>query len=231
MYYPYFDWTMIIVLPGLLLALWAQHKVNSAFKKYAAVRSRSGMTGAELARRLLDGAGLSNIPVERVGGKLTDNYDPSNQVLHLSESVYSSSSIAALGVAAHECGHAMQHGEGYSLLGLRSAIVPVVSIGSNLSWPIFLLGMIFSWDPLILAGIVLFSLTVVFTLVTLPVEFNASNRAIAVLGSGGYLNGEELDGARKVLSAAALTYVASALNAILQLVRLLILSGNRRNRD
>ncbi|MEA4899529.1 zinc metallopeptidase [Bacillota bacterium Meth-B3] len=231
MVYPYMDWTMLIVLPGLLLAMLAQFKVSGAFRKYAQVRSRSGLTGAEVARRMLDRAGLGSTRVELVRGRLTDHYDPREQVLRLSDEVYASSSIAALGVAAHECGHALQHGEGYAPLGLRSAIVPVVGIGSNLSWPLFLLGLVFSWDPLILAGIALFALTVVFTLVTLPVEFNASSRALAALEGGGYLDGEELVGARKVLNAAALTYVASALSAILQLVRLLVLSGNRRSRD
>lgn len=231
MVYPYLDWTMLIVLPGLLLAMLAQFKVNGAFRKYAQMRSRSGLTGAEVARRMLDQAGLGSVRVELVRGRLTDHYDPREQVLRLSDEVYASGSIAALGVAAHECGHALQHGEGYAPLGMRSAIVPIVGIGSNLSWPLFLLGLVFSWDPLILAGIGLFALTVVFTLVTLPVEFNASSRALAALEGGGYLNGEELLGARKVLNAAALTYVASALSAILQLVRLLVLSGNRRSRD
>ena len=230
MFFPFYDWTLFIVIPGLLLAMWAQFKVSSAFRKYDKVRARSGVTGAELARRLLGQAGLSDIIVEQVRGELTDHYDPSKRVLRLSSGVYESASIAALGVAAHECGHAIQDGEGYVLLGMRGAIVPVVSIGSNLSWPLFLAGLIFSWDPLMLAGIVLFALTVVFTLITLPVEFNASGRALAVLESGGYLDAEELVGARKVLSAASMTYVASALNAILQLARLLLLSGNRRRR-
>lgn len=231
MFYPYMDWTMLIVLPGLLLAMLAQFKVNGAFRKYSQMRSRSGLTGAEVARRMLDQAGLGSVRVELVRGRLTDHYDPREQVLRLSDEVYASGSIAALGVAAHECGHALQHGEGYAPLGMRSAIVPIVGIGSNLSWPLFLLGLVFSWDPLMLAGIGLFALTVVFTLVTLPVEFNASSRALAALEGGGYLGGEELLGARKVLNAAALTYVASALSAILQLVRLLVLSGNRRSRD
>lgn len=226
----YFDPTMLLIIPGLILALWAQARVKSAYAKYAKVYVRSGMTGAQAARRLLDSQGLADIPIQRVAGELSDNYDPQNKVLNLSSGVYDSPSVAALGVAAHECGHAMQDKEGYAALGMRGAIVPVVNIGSNLSWPIFLAGLIFSWRPLLVAGIALFSLTVIFTLVTLPVEFNASNRAISALEGGGYLAGDELNGAKKVLSAAAMTYVASALSAILQLLRLLLLS-NRRSRD
>lgn len=229
MFYSYFDSTWLIILPGLLIALWAQAKVNSTFAKYSKVPSNSGITGAMVARYMLDAAGLSDVPVNRVSGRLSDHYDPTKRTLNLSDGVYASSSIAALGVAAHECGHALQDLEGYAPLKLRGAIVPVVGIGSNLSWPIFLMGLIFSWKPLLLAGIILFSLTVLFTLVTLPVEFNASSRALMALESGNYLRGEELDGARKVLSAAALTYVASALNAILQLLRLLVLAGRRNN--
>ena len=229
MYYPYFDSTWLIILPGLLIALWAQMKVNSTFGKYGKIASASGMTGAGVARAMLNAAGLSDVAVNRVSGRLTDHYDPAKRTLNLSQGVYDSTSIAALGVAAHECGHALQDQEGYAPLKLRGAIVPVVGIGSNLSWPIFLLGLVFSWKPLLLAGIILFSLTVLFTLVTLPVEFNASSRAMVALEGGNYLRGEELQGARKMLSAAALTYVASALNAILQLLRLLVLAGRHRD--
>ena len=216
-------------MPGLLIALWAQMKVNSTFGKYGKIASASGMTGAGVARAMLNAAGLSDVAVNRVSGRLTDHYDPAKRTLNLSQGVYDSTSIAALGVAAHECGHALQDQEGYAPLKLRGAIVPVVGIGSNLSWPIFLLGLVFSWKPLLLAGIILFSLTVLFTLVTLPVEFNASSRAMVALEGGNYLRGEELQGARKMLSAAALTYVASALNAILQLLRLLVLAGRHRD--
>lgn len=229
MYYPYFDSTWLIILPGLLIALWAQAKVNSTFSKYSKIASGSGMTGARVARAMLDAAGLSDVAINRVSGRLTDHYDPGKRTLNLSQGVYESTSIASLGVAAHECGHALQDQEGYAPLKLRSAIVPAVGIGSNLSWPIFLLGLLFSWKPLLLAGIILFSLTVLFTLVTLPVEFNASSRALMALEGGNYLRGDELNGARKVLSAAALTYVASALNAILQLLRLLVLAGRHRD--
>ena len=226
MYY-YFDPTMILLIPGLIIALFAQMRVSSAFSKYSRVPVRSGMTGAQVARAMLDGSGLYDVPVRRVSGKLTDNYDPSQKVLNLSDAVYGASTVAALGVAAHECGHALQDQAGYAPMGIRAAIVPAVNIGSSLSWPIFLLGLIFSWRPLLLAGIILFSLTVVFTLVTLPVEFNASRRATAALAGGGYLNDDELRGAKAVLSAAAMTYVASALSAILQLLRLLLLAGRR----
>lgn len=227
----FYDWTFLIVLPGLLLALIAQAGVSGTFTRYQRVPARIGLTGAMLARRMLDSRGLNDITIERVSGKLSDHYDPSARVLRLSDGVYDSPSIAALGVAAHETGHALQDQEQYAPLKLRTAIVPMVGIGSNLSWPIFLAGMIFSWQPLLLAGIVLFSLAVVFSLVTLPVEFNASSRALATLSSGGYLDSEEMAGAKKVLRAAAMTYVAAAIGAILQLIRLLLLAGVGRRRD
>ena len=226
----YWDNTFWLVLPGLILAMWAQYRVKAAYKKYGAVQSRAHRTGAQVARAMLDKAGLQSVQIVPIAGNLTDNYDPSNNTLNLSQGVYGSTSIAAMGIAAHECGHAMQHQQGYALMGARAAIVPVVNIGSNLSWPIFLGGMIFQWEPLMLAGIMLFSLVVLFTLLTLPVEFNASARALSVLSEDEYLDAEELRGARRVLSAAALTYVASALSAVLQLVRLLALS-NRRSRN
>ncbi len=226
----YFDPTMILVLPGLILALWAQARVNGAFSRYSQLSARSGLTGAEMARQLLAREGIYDVDIQRVRGNLTDHYSPNEKVLRLSDNVFYSNSIAALGVAAHECGHVLQHRDGYAPLMLRNAVVPVANIGSSLSWPLFLLGFIFSWRPLLLAGIILFSAAVFFTLITLPVEFNASRRALGVLESEGVLSpGEELDGARRVLSAAALTYVASALSAILQLLRLLVLSN--RNRD
>jgi len=224
----YFDPTIFLVLPGLLLAMWAQARVKGSFAKYSRVGSRGGLTGQEVARRMLQSEGIYDVAVEVVGGDLTDHYDPRSRVLRLSQGVANSSSLAAVGVAAHETGHALQHRDGYAPLALRSAAVPAANIGSNLSWPLFLVGLIFSWEPLIYAGIALFSLAVLFSLITLPVEFNASGRAVAALESGGYLSGDELTGARKVLSAAALTYVAAALTAILQLVRLLLLSNSRR---
>jgi Zn-dependent membrane protease YugP len=227
----FYDWTFLIVLPGLILALIAQAGVSGTFAKFQRVPARIGLTGAMLARRMLDSRGLNDIPIERVSGKLADHYDPSQRVLRLSDGVYDSTSIAALGVAAHETGHALQHQEHYAPLTLRTAIVPMVGFGSNLSWPIFLAGLIFSWEPLLLAGIILFSLAVLFSLITLPVEFNASSRALSALSSGGYLDADEMAGANKVLRAAAMTYVAAAIGAILQLIRLLLLAGVGRRRD
>jgi len=226
----YYDWTMLIVLPGLLLGLWAQFKVQSAFSRYQKVTSRYGETADSIARALLNHSGCGNVGIQQTSGSLTDHYDPRSNVLRLSSSVYGSSSVASIGVAAHECGHAMQQKEGYGPLKLRSALVPVVNLGSNLYFPIFLLGILFSWEPLIYVGIACFSLTLLFSLVTLPVEFNASSRAIAALRTGGYLSGDELDGAKAVLNAAALTYVASAVSSLLQLIRLLLIA-RRNDRD
>ena len=224
----YFDPTMLIVLPGLLLALWAQFKVNSTYSRYSRVGSRRGMTAAQAARMLLDENGLSEVRIERIGGRLSDHYDPRAKVLRLSDDVMNSTSVAALGVAAHEAGHAVQDATNYRPLMLRSALAPVVSLGSNLAIPLFLLGLIFTWEPLVNVGIILFGLVVVFSLITLPVEFNASRRALATLESGAILDSVELRGAKAVLSAAALTYVASALQSILNLLRLLVISGGRR---
>lgn len=225
----YWDWTMILVIPGLLLGLWAQMRVSSAFRKYSAVYARSGMSAEDVARSMLNQAGCGNVSIRTVSGNLTDHYDPRNNTLRLSDGVYGSSSVAAIGIAAHECGHAMQQHEGYAPLVLRSALVPVVNLGSNLYFPIFLLGLLFSWEPLIYVGIACFALTLVFSLVTLPVEFNASGRALRVLDQQGYLSSEEMDGARAVLNAAAMTYVAAAISSLLQLVRLLIIARNRRD--
>lgn len=225
----YWDWTMILVIPGLLLGLWAQMRVSSAFRKYSAVYARSGMSAEDVARSMLNQAGCGNVSIRTVSGNLTDHYDPRNNTLRLSDGVYGSSSVAAIGIASHECGHAMQQHEGYAPLVLRSALVPVVNLGSNLYFPIFLLGLLFSWEPLIYVGIACFALTLVFSLVTLPVEFNASGRALRVLDQQGYLSSEEMDGARAVLNAAAMTYVAAAISSLLQLVRLLIIARDRRD--
>lgn len=225
----YWDWTMILVIPGLLLGLWAQMRVSSAFRKYSAVYARSGMSAEDVARSMLNQAGCGNVSIRSVSGNLTDHYDPRNNTLRLSDGVYGSSSVAAIGIAAHECGHAMQQHEGYAPLVLRSTLVPVVNLGSNLYFPIFLLGLLFSWEPLIYVGIACFALTLVFSLVTLPVEFNASGRALRVLDQQGYLSSEEMDGARAVLNAAAMTYVAAAISSLLQLVRLLIIARDRRD--
>lgn len=229
----FLDPTMILVLIGVILSLWAQGRVTSTFNKYSRVRSRTGMTGAEAARRLLNSQGIYDVTVQRVSGSLTDHYDPRTKVVNLSDSVYNATSVAAIGVAAHECGHAMQHNEGYAPLRFRSALVPVANFGSQLSWPLILLGVIFGGlgSPLVQIGILMFTLAVLFQLVTLPVEFNASNRAVRLLDSQGILAGDEVSGTRKVLGAAALTYVAAAAGSILQLLRLIILFGGRGRRD
>ena len=231
-YYGYgFDWTYLLVLAGAIFSMIASAKVNSTFQKYARVRSMSGMTGAQVARIILDRNGLSNIPVEHVNGNLSDHYDPGRKVLRLSDSTYNSPSVAALGVAAHECGHALQHKEGYGPLKLRTAIVPAANIGSRLGIPIILLGIFFGGGGsfLVNVGIWVFSLAVLFQIVTLPVEFNASNRAMVMLENYGILGQQESSKAKKVLSAAAMTYVAAAASSILQLLRLIILFGGRSN--
>ena len=231
MYFPFFyDWTYLLLIPALLLSLWAQLRVSSTFNRFSKVRASSGMTATQMAEQLLHAEGVYDVSVERTRGNLTDHYDPKNMVLRLSDSTANSTSVAALGVAAHEAGHVLQHRDGYAPLMLRTAAVPVVNIGSNLSWPLFLVGLIFSWEPLLYAGIALFALAVLFALITLPVEFNASKRALAALETNGYLQpGEEMRGAKKVLSAAAMTYVASAFMAIMQLLRLLAIAGVRRD--
>lgn len=227
----FFDWTMIIVLPGLLLALYAQAKISSAYKQFGSIYARSGLTAAECARDILRNGGAGDVRVERVAGNLTDHYDPREKVLRLSDTTYSSTSIAALGVAAHEAGHALQDAQEYAPLTFRTLVAPVASLGSNAAVPLFMVGLLFSWEPLVYVGLVCFALAVVFSLATLPVEFNASSRALRILTSGGYLTADETAGAKKVLSAAAMTYVASALTAILQFVRLLMIAGVGRNRD
>lgn len=230
MFYPgfYFDPTMIIVIPGLLLALWAQFHTQSVFSKYAKVPAQSGLTAAQVADDMLRQSGIVDVTIQRIGGNLTDNYDPRTNVLSLSASVHDSTSLSALGVAAHEVGHVLQHYDQYAPLKLRSAFVPVAQIGSYAAVPLFLAGLLFSWEPLVLAGIIVFMAVVLFYLITLPVEYNASSRAIASLETGGYLTREETVPARKVLNAAGLTYVAAALQAFLQLLRLVVIAGGRR---
>ena len=225
-----FDPTYLLLIIGMLLSLAASAKMKSTFATYKKIRSASGLTGAETAQRVLRAAGITDVQVVPISGSLTDHYDPRTKKVCLSEDVYNRTSLAAVGVAAHECGHAVQHAVNYAPLNLRSAIVPVANIGSTLSWPLFLAGLIFSIRPLLSVGIVLFSLAVLFQLITLPVEFNASSRALQMLGSTGILGVEENAGARKVLTAAALTYVAALAASILQLLRLIILAGGR-NRD
>ena len=226
-----FDGTYILIVIGMVLSMLASSRVKTTFAKYQRVRSMSGMTGAEAAQRILRQSGIYDVRVERVSGSLTDHYDPRSKVLRLSDSVYGSSSVAAVGVAAHECGHAVQHEKGYVPLSIRSALVPVANFGANLAWPVFLMGLIFSIGPLLDIGILLFLAAVLFQLVTLPVEFNASSRALRLLESNGILYGEEIRDTRKVLSAAALTYVASLAASFLQLLRLIILAGGRRRND
>lgn len=226
--YFYYDWTMILVIPGLLLGLYAQFKVKSTFDRYSRIRTKSGLTAEQAARALLSRGGSTNVTISRVNGSLTDHYDPSSKTLRLSDSVYGSDSVAAVGVAAHECGHALQEHDGYGLLKLRTALVPVVNIGSSLYLPIFMAGLLFSWEPLQMVGILCFGLTLLFSLVTLPVEINASKRALGMLE--GVLDAEELRGAKAVLSAAALTYLASVISSALQLLRLILISRSR-NRD
>ena len=231
MYYG-FDWTYLLVLAAAIFSIWASSRVNSTYQKYAQVRSMQGITGAEAARRILYYAGLSNIRVEHVNGNLTDHYDPKSKVLRLSDSTYGSASVAAIGVAAHECGHAIQDQEAYMPLKLRAALVPAANLGSHLGVPIIILGVILGSNYfLVQLGIWVFSLAVLFQLVTLPVEFNASNRAMNILESRGILGQEELGMSRKVLSAAALTYVAAAASSVLQLLRLVLLYGGGRRRD
>lgn len=225
----FYDWTYAILIPGIILTLIAQSMVQGTFNKYAKVASRRGITARQLAEHLLASEGVTNVEVERTRGHLSDHYDPSSLTLRLSDSTADSTSVAALGVAAHECGHVLQHRDGYGPLMLRTAAVPVVGWGSNLAWPLFLLGFVLSWQPLVNAGIILFGAVVAFSLITLPVEFNASRRAIAALSDGGYLDSDEITGAKKVLSAAAMTYVASAAMAILQMLRLLALANRRRD--
>ena len=236
MMYPmfYFDPSYVLILIGLLLSMAASAKVNSTYARYARVGARCGMTGAEAAKRLLNSQGIYDVTVRRVPGKLTDHYDPRNKTVNLSESVYGSTSIAAIGVAAHACGHAMQDAGGYVPLRVRGALVPVANFGAQISWPLILIGLLFSSGSssmLITLGILMFSLSVLFQLVTLPVEFNASSRAVNLLDRTGILAGQEVGQTRQVLSAAALTYVAAAAASILQLFRLLYLFGGNRRRD
>lgn len=229
-YFYYFDWTYILVIIGAVLSIWASSRVNSTYNRYSKVRSATGMTGAQAARRILDYNGLTNVQIEHVRGNLTDHYDPSRKILRLSDATYGSTSVAAIGVAAHECGHAVQDKEGYGPLIIRSKLVPAANLGSKLGIPLIILGIILSYNQvLIQIGIWVFCLAVLFQIVTLPVEFNASNRALAMIESYGITGTQETAYCKKVLSAAALTYVAAAATAVLQLLRLLILT--RRHDD
>lgn len=237
MYYPMYyrmDPTYVLVLIGVVLSLLASAKVKSTFAKYERIRNSAGLTGRDAAERILHGAGIYDVRIERVSGNLTDHYDPRNKVLRLSDSTYHSMSVSAVGVAAHECGHAIQHAVNYAPIRWRGALVPVANFGSTIAWPLIMIGLFITGDSsslLINLGIIAFSFAVLFHLVTLPVEFNASNRAIRILGSNGMMSREEVGSVKKVLGAAALTYVASAATAILQLLRILILTGGRRDDD
>ncbi|HOB19807.1 MAG TPA: zinc metallopeptidase [Candidatus Atribacteria bacterium] len=226
----YYDPTYILLIPAILLALYAQAKVQSTYARYSRVLSRRGITGAQVAAELLRSKGLYDVKIEPIRGRLTDHYDPRTKTLRLSEQIYGSTSLAALGIAAHEVGHAFQHADEYGPLKLRNAIVPVANIGSNLAIPLLLLGLVLSLPGLAAAGVLAFSLAVLFQLITLPVEYNASNRALEVLETGGYLNRDEIGSTRKVLNAAALTYVAATIMAVMQLLRLMLLSGMLGNR-
>ena len=237
MYYPMYyrmDPTYVLVLIGIVLSLLASARVKSTFAKYERIRNSAGLTGRDAAERILRGAGIYDVRIERVSGSLTDHYDPRNKVLRLSDSTYHSTSVSAVGVAAHECGHAIQHAVNYAPIRWRGALVPVANLGSNIAWPLIVIGLFITGESsslLINLGIIAFSFAVLFHLVTLPVEFNASNRAIQILGGNGMMSGEEVGAVKKVLGAAALTYVASAATAILQLLRILILTGGRRDND
>lgn len=228
----YLDSTYVLVLIGLLLGLWAQSSVRSAYRSASQVMTRQGRPASEVVMELLHRNGNDTVVLGRVGGEMTDHYNPATGTLNLSDGVYDSASAAALGIAAHEAGHAMQKLTGYSPLSLRTAIVPVVNIGSQAAIPIFLLGMVLSFRPLAMIGIVLFGLTFFFALITLPVEFDASRRALRMLTEGGYVTAEEENSVRRVLRAAAMTYVASAIASLLNLIRLILISGgsNRRRR-
>ncbi|AGF55056.1 MULTISPECIES: zinc metallopeptidase [Clostridium] len=226
-FYPFFDSTMLLLLPAIIISFWAQTKINSTYSKYNEVRTVNGYTGQQVARMMLDDAGLYDVRIEVINSKLGDHYDPSNKVLRLSPDVYFGETISSAGIAAHEVGHALQHKEKYAPLVIRNSIVPAVNIGSSLSWILFIAGLFLGFKGLTTLGIILFLGVVVFQIITLPVEFNASTRALDILKSRGILYAEENKNAQKVLDAAAMTYVAATLMAISQLVRLIALS----NRD
>ena len=229
----YFDPTWILVILGAVLSMAASAKVNSTFNKNSKVSSMTAMTGEDAAKRLLNSQGIYDVTVRPVKGQLTDHYDPRTKTVNLSESVFHSTSVAAIGVAAHECGHAMQDNVGYVPLKLRGAIVPVANIGSQAAFPLIIIGVLIGGmgSPLVNIGLILFSLAVIFQLITLPVELNASRRAITLLDQVGILGGQEVNQTRKVLGAAALTYVAALAASVLQLLRLVILFGGRRDND
>lgn len=227
----YFDWTMILLIPAMILSMYAQSKIQSEYRKYSRIRAQRGMTGAQVARSILDNNGLSDVSIELIGGELSDHYDPRSKVLRLSNPVYNGNSIASNAIAAHEVGHAIQHAKAYAPLKIRNAIVPAVNIASRAAMPLIFIGLFFSqFQSFLNIGILLFSGSVLFQLITLPVEFDASARALNQLSGAGILVGREVDEGRKVLSAAAWTYVAAAAAAVSQLMRLLLIRNNRNNR-
>jgi Zn-dependent membrane protease YugP len=225
-----FDWTILLVIPGLIVSVWAQIRVKTTFDKYSRIFTKKGITAASAARRILDANGLSHVRIEQINGHLSDHYDPRANVIRLSASVYSYTTPAAIGVAAHEAGHAIQYAKGYAPIKLRSALVSITGFGSGLAIPLFFIGLIFANEALMLAGILLYATIALFQLVTLPVEFNASSRALAVLRSSGMLNEKELSASKKVLTAAALTYVAALLTSLLTLLRLILLANSSKRR-
>ncbi len=232
MLYYYYDWTYILVVIGAVICIAASARVKNVFARYSRIQSHSGLTGREAAEQILHRNGIYDVQVIHIGGNLTDHYNPGNKTLGLSDTVYNSTSVAAIGVAAHECGHAVQHARGYVPLAIRGSLVPVANIGSMAAWPLILIGLFMNGQTAIFfinLGILLFSAAVLFQIVTLPVEFNASDRAVKVLESSGMLYPDEVDSVKKVLGAAALTYVASAASMILQLLRLVIIGGRKRN--
>ena len=232
MFYYYYDWTYILVVIGAVICIAASARVKNVFARYSRIQSHSGLTGREAAEQILHRNGIYDVQVIHIGGNLTDHYNPGNKTLGLSDTVYNSTSVAAIGVAAHECGHAVQHARGYVPLAIRGSLVPVANIGSMAAWPMILIGLFMNGQTAIFfinLGILLFSAAVLFQIVTLPVEFNASGRAVKVLESSGMLYPDEVDSVKKVLGAAALTYVASAASMILQLLRLVIIGGRKRN--
>ena len=224
----YMDWTYILVLIGMGIVMFAQNRVQSTFNKYDQLETEKRITGKQAAEHILQTAGISNVKVEQVRGRLTDHYDPRNKVLRLSEATYNQTSVAAVAVAAHEVGHAIQDQKDYAFLKVRSAIAPVVQIGSSIAMPLILIGLLFQFTGLVNIGILAFGLVVVFQLVTLPVEFDASKRALAILGDTGIFVNEEVPAAKKVLDAAAFTYIAATLSTALQLIRLILISNRRR---
>ena len=229
MYFPYyFDWTLIILIPAIVLSFWAQAKVSTTFSKYSQVRCSRGYTGADAARKMLNANGLDSVPIYAIQGTLTDHFDPRNNSISLSDPVVDEQSISAIAVACHECGHAIQDARGYAPLRWRSSLVPIANFGSRFSWILFIIGLFMASGLLIKIGVLLFALTLLFQLVTLPVEFNASSRALAKLENSGWMSTDELAGSKQVLGAAAMTYVASACTSLMYLLRMLSLSGRRR---